>query len=1293
MNEPFKFSHPNFFEIHKQLSITKPYHFQNALNAINSYTDNFIKSEFEFIIDKEVIERDVQKEFNISSMKFLTSKLSADSNLNLVQLENMENYLTTNPEIDEKITLKMINNDNRKSILIKSLVDYCHFTSNIYNNLCEKSQFKSGQNTKKMIDNKIQNDQHLYFDIEIPSNSINKVYYSSKNEFLFDLQFPPFFKTNFMKDNNTSEGVKQKEYENIIFPFRNFNDETSNLKYRRMFILISYTDNPSNTNNDNNDINDEDQYTTKSNLLYSLLTLIDKKKVKHAYSEMFNNIYNENKMKNKFKFKYPQWEISDYFNYNKHPEIKDIFLKNNFIDINSDNPQLQNLNVIKFYYLILALISENIISYYNAIEFIENLLFLNNNDNNKLINFTATTPDEFPLIFTEALNKMLDSYQNMGNEFSLQEFIIHLEEKFNFVYTTYQTKGMNYIIKPSRNKSLIRIQRIIVTPTYILFTPYVLDQGNRILRNFIAHPFLAMICVFKLDDFNEGRWNNKFLIEYIKFILSNGIILGINKYTFFDFSQSQFRNMSCWLLTEPEKVLPLTGDYSKINIVAKFGARLSQTLTTTKKTILIPESNIKYIDEIEIKDNNGRTQYTFSDGVGKISYVLAQRISELIHLKFVPSAFQGRFLGCKGVWTTIYDDFSENIYIRPSQKKFDVKITNEQYFELCDYSRYIQAYLNRQVILLLSSLGISDDIFMKKLEEYRQSLEDEKFVLSLVHYEEWNGMFNEMYLKGVNMNNDRLIKALVDNNKDLLYNDLKKKARIYIKDSAYVIGIMDEYGILEYGEAFLHIKKRDLDLILDQKCSVAKCPCLHPGDIRVLNFRKFNINQPETEKYKIFERYTNVLIFPQKGHRPHPNELSGSDLDGDNYFVFYDNDLIPDHTVDPMNYNLNPNKIKSKNKPIKLKNVIKYFAEYINLNNLGLIGDAHLALSDCDKKGADGRIPRQIAEKFSRAVDAPKTGDKVFLSEEETPKKFPHYMEKKKNSYISEMILGQLYDKIEQYKIELSQHNKKDNSFNNKKYYDSDIENTNWVKFGFIAIIFYKEYFEEFVSLLKKNEIKSESVLLTGNNVDNEESVFSKKKHNYDLREKVASQMVEIFKKFNSRFYNFIKYIFNKCGCDDLLELNNELFIRNNYHLYAIACYMISYNFQSFIDKGKDMIEQFKNEFINEIINCYYSNDNEGYDIEMITQYQIESFGIYDANINEEVYDDINERKQSIIKTVETVISNFAKSLNCFHRNCERSCKLPKNSFEENQYRILSFPWCVSGKLLSKLKYLNNIHI
>ena len=115
---------------------------------------------------------------------------------------------------------------------------------------------------------------------------------------------------------------------------------------------------------------------------------------------------------------------------------------------------------------------------------------------------------------------------------------------------------------------------------------------------------------------------------------------------------------------------------------------------------------------------------------------------------------------------------------------------------------------------------------------------------------------------------------------------------------------MDEYGILEYGQAFLRIKKRDLDLILNQKCTIAKCPCLHPGDLRVLDFKCYIKGDESTEKYKIFEKYENVLIFPSKGKRPHPNECSGSDLDGDNYFVFYDPDLILDDTklFEPMNY-------------------------------------------------------------------------------------------------------------------------------------------------------------------------------------------------------------------------------------------------------------------------------------------------------------------------------------------------------------------------------------------------------
>lgn len=54
------------------------------------------------------------------------------------------------------------------------------------------------------------------------------------------------------------------------------------------------------------------------------------------------------------------------------------------------------------------------------------------------------------------------------------------------------------------------------------------------------------------------------------------------------------------------------------------------------------------------------------------------------------------------------------------------------------------------------------------------------------------------------------------------------------------------------------------------------------------------------------------LVFPQKGERPHANEASGSDLDGDLYFVTWDDTLIPPskRSWTPMDYE--PGEVKRK---------------------------------------------------------------------------------------------------------------------------------------------------------------------------------------------------------------------------------------------------------------------------------------------------------------------------------------------------------------------------------------------
>lgn len=57
---------------------------------------------------------------------------------------------------------------------------------------------------------------------------------------------------------------------------------------------------------------------------------------------------------------------------------------------------------------------------------------------------------------------------------------------------------------------------------------------------------------------------------------------------------------------------------------------------------------------------------------------------------------------------------------------------------------------------------------------------------------------------------------------------------------------------------------------------VAKNPCLHPGDVRVFTA----VDVPELRNC-----IRDCIVFPIKGSRPHPNELSGSDLDGDQYWV------------------------------------------------------------------------------------------------------------------------------------------------------------------------------------------------------------------------------------------------------------------------------------------------------------------------------------------------------------------------------------------------------------------------
>ena len=69
---------------------------------------------------------------------------------------------------------------------------------------------------------------------------------------------------------------------------------------------------------------------------------------------------------------------------------------------------------------------------------------------------------------------------------------------------------------------------------------------------------------------------------------------------------------------------------------------------------------------------------------------------------------------------------------------------------------------------------------------------------------------------------------------------------------------------------------------------VTRNPCSHPGDIRQLKAVK-----PKKEYFKkYFKNLFNVIVFSSKGDRPQSNMMSGGDLDGDEFFISWDQKLV-----------------------------------------------------------------------------------------------------------------------------------------------------------------------------------------------------------------------------------------------------------------------------------------------------------------------------------------------------------------------------------------------------------------
>ncbi|EAW09273.1 putative RNA-directed RNA polymerase (Sad-1) [Aspergillus clavatus NRRL 1] len=578
-----------------------------------------------------------------------------------------------------------------------------------------------------------------------------------------------------------------------------------------------------------------------------------------------------------------------------------------------------------------------------------------------------------------------------------------------------------------------------ITPTTIYYNTPSVDISNRVIRHYIefADRFLR---VRFTDEKLFGRINSTMddtmdeVFTRIKRALANGIVVGDRRYEFLAFGNSQFREHGAYFFAPlpnltAANIRAWMGTFNDIRNVAKHAARLGQCFSTTRAISGCPVQ-IHKIDDVV------RNGYTFSDGVGRISRFLAQMVASELKIKTPidepPSAFQFRLGGCKGMLTVSPEAQRHEVHIRKSQYKFAAAHNG---LEIIRWSQFSMATLNRQLIIVLSSLGIPDQVFHEKLQAMLRSLNeamesDSQAIYWLKKYVDPNQMtltVSQMVLDGFRRTQEPFVTSVLRLWRAWHLKYLKEKAKIAIDKGANLLGCMDETGILKgyfenvpakdaprekkltsLPEVFVQILHPESGKyqIIEGVCILARNPSLHPGDIRVVRA----VNVPELSHLK------DVVVFPQTGDRDVPSMCSGGDLDGDDYLVIWDQDLIPkDWFRIPMKYT--SDKAQDLNQDVTVDHITSFFVIYMKNDFLPRIAHAHLAWADRLEYGVNEGKCIRLAQLHSDAVDYNKTGRPANMTRSLQPKMWPHFMEKKhkpkERIYRSGKILGQLYDAVE----------------------------------------------------------------------------------------------------------------------------------------------------------------------------------------------------------------------------------------------------------------------------------------
>lgn len=330
-----------------------------------------------------------------------------------------------------------------------------------------------------------------------------------------------------------------------------------------------------------------------------------------------------------------------------------------------------------------------------------------------------------------------------------------------------------------------------------------------------------------------------------------------------------------------------------------------------------------------------------------------------------PSAFQFRLGGCKGVLTVDPGLAGSTVAIRPSQEKFT---SDHNTLEVIRPATFASASLNRQLILVLSALEVPGYVFeqmlSKQIDELKDAMTDANVAINKLTKQIDE---HQMTLALASMIRDGFMHAREPFFMNLLHlwrafthKGLKEKTKINVEEGAFLLGIMDETGILKghfdtneeqtdeqrlqnLPEIFCQVsdfEKPGQFKVCEGVCIIARNPSLHPGDIRVVRA----VDVPKLRHLR------DVLVLPQTGDYDLAGMCSGGDLDGDDYIICWDKRLIPPVVnYEPMNYQAPPD--EDLERDVRVSDMISFFVNYMKTDRLGHIANTHTVWADQMESG------------------------------------------------------------------------------------------------------------------------------------------------------------------------------------------------------------------------------------------------------------------------------------------------------------------------------------------------------